>query len=112
MAELPNQSQQNVVTDLMGHPVVLRIVSYLVFILLYQFVLSRFVVPLAAAVSLDHGVDDDVPEVAGAGLARDAGHLGLVLHDEAPLDRQHIQNLEEYCTSNGYFLPTFQIGHR
>ena len=54
--------------------------------------LSRFVV--APAVSLDHGVDDDVPEVAGAGLARDAGHLGLVLHDEAPLDRQHIQNLK------------------
>ena len=46
-------------------------------------------------VSLDHGVDDDVPEVAGAGLARDAGHLGLVLHDEAPLDRQHIQNLKK-----------------
>ena len=55
---------------------------------------SRFVVPLAV-VSLDHGVDDDVPEVAGAGLARDAGHLGLVLHDEAPLDRQHIQNLKK-----------------
>ena len=43
--------------------------------------------------SLDHGVDDDVPEVAGAGLARDARHLGLVLHDEASLDRQHVQNL-------------------
>ena len=52
---------------------------------------SRFVV--APAVSLDHGVDDDVSEVAGAWLARDARHLGLVLHDEAPLDRQHVQNL-------------------
>ena len=48
------------------------------------------------AVPLDHWVDDDVPEVAGAGLARDAGHLGLVLHDEAPLDRQHIQNLKHF----------------
>ena len=54
--------------------------------------LSRFFV--APTVSLDHGVDDDVPEVAGAGLARDARHLGLVLHDEASLDRQHVQNLQ------------------
>ena len=45
-------------------------------------------------VFLDHRVDNDVPEVAGARLGRDAGHFGLVLHDEAPLDRQHIQNLQ------------------
>ena len=46
-------------------------------------------------VFLDHRVDDDVPEVTGARLGRDTGHLGLVLHDEAPLDRQHIQNLQK-----------------